>query len=156
MMQPTKKYTSLSKTIENLLFFIVTSVILILSLSYVPEIQKLLYKKDYSFYSTILAVGLFFISIQLSYCIKKFTIFMYKTILYNLGYNIGDDTIEEDNEKNKKDLDKYDIPYTPPSWDEFPLNKVSKNHDNQILQNLEAEFTLSTVIRALKHENDNK
>ena len=60
------------------------------------------------------------------------------------------------NEKNKKDLDKYDIPYTPPSWDEFPLNKVSKNHDNQILQNLEAEFTLSTVIRALKHENDNK
>ncbi|MDO6993567.1 hypothetical protein Q5M87_06035 [Brachyspira innocens] len=107
MMQPTKKYTSLSKTIENLLFFIVTSVILILSLSYVPEIQKLLYKKDYTFYSTILAVGLFFISIQLSYCIKKFIIFMYKTILYNLGYTIEDEIIDDDEDEYK--TENYEV-----------------------------------------------
>ncbi|HJH56268.1 MAG TPA: hypothetical protein K8V77_09340, partial [Brachyspira hyodysenteriae] len=80
LMQPTKSYTGVSRTIENLLFFAVTSIILILSLSYVPEIQKLLYKRDYTFYSSILAIGLFFISIQLSYNLKKLMIFMYKTI----------------------------------------------------------------------------
>ena len=96
IMQPTKNYTGFSKTVENLLFFIVTSVIIILSLSYVPEIQKLLYKKDYTFYSTILAVGLFFISIQLSYNIKKLTIFLYKTILFNLGYSIEDEIIDDE------------------------------------------------------------
>lgn len=109
LMQPTKSYTSLSKSIENLLFFVVTSVILILSLSYVPEIQKLLYKKDYTFYSSILAIGLFFISIQLSYNIKKLMIFMYKTILYNLGYNIDDDVILDDEENNNDNYDAVGI-----------------------------------------------
>ncbi|WP_300367422.1 hypothetical protein [Brachyspira sp.] len=113
LMQPTKNYTSFSKTMENLLFFIVTSVIIILSLSYVPEIQKLLYKKDYTFYRSILSVGLFFISIQLSYNIKKLMIFMYKTILYNLGYSIEDDIIlgEEDDNNEIVQIDKseYEI-----------------------------------------------
>ena len=104
LMQPTKSYTGVSRTIENLLFFIVTSIILILSLSYVPEIQKLLYKRDYTFYSSILAIGLFFISIQLSYNLKKLMIFMYKTILYNLGYNIGDNVAEEDDENNEYEV----------------------------------------------------
>lgn len=108
LMQPTKNYTSFSKTMENLLFFVVTSIILILSLSYVPEIQKLLYKREYTFYSSILAVGLFFISIQLSYSLKKLMIFMYKTILFNLGYSIGDDTVSDDNyyedENNESDV----------------------------------------------------
>ena len=108
LMQPTKSYTGVSRTIENLLFFVVTSVILILSLSYVPEVQKLLYKRDYTFYSSILAIGLFFISIQLSYNLKKLMIFMYKTILYNLGYNIGDDTVEEDNE-NYYENNEYEV-----------------------------------------------
>ena len=115
LMQPTKSYTGFSKTMENLLFFIVTSVILILSLSYVPEIQKLLYKKDYTFYSSILAIGLFFISIQISYNVKKLMIFMYKTILYNLGYSVEDDTILDDEEYNsdnqivKVDKSEYEI-----------------------------------------------
>lgn len=107
LMQPTKAYSSLSKSIENLLFFIVTSLIIILSLSYVPEIQKLLYKKDYTFYSSILAVGLFFISIQLAYSIKKLIIFMYKTILYNLGYSIKDEILDSDNEEENED--NYDV-----------------------------------------------
>ncbi|WP_295155640.1 hypothetical protein [uncultured Brachyspira sp.] len=106
LMQPTKNYTGLSKTIENMLFFIVTSVIIILSLSYVPEIQKLLYKKDYTFYSGILAAGLFFISIQLSYNIKKLMIFTYKTILYNLGYSIEDDIVLDDDSNNEIVTDK--------------------------------------------------
>ncbi len=115
LMQPTKSYTGFSKTMENLLFFIVTSVILILSLSYVPEIQKLLYKKDYTFYSSILAIGLFFISIQISYNVKKLMIFMYKTILYNLGYSVEDDTIlddeeyDSDNQIVKVDKSEYEI-----------------------------------------------
>ncbi|MEI0605488.1 hypothetical protein R4K48_00820 [Brachyspira pulli] len=111
IMQPTRNYTTLSKTIENLLFFVVTSVIIILSLSYVPEIQKLLYRKDYNtFYSTILAVGLFLISIQLSYNVKKLTIFMYKTILFNLGYNVEAEVIDEydDNEEANK-TDDYEV-----------------------------------------------
>ena len=103
LMQPTKTYSSLSKSIENLLFFIVTSLIIILSLSYVPEIQKLLYKKDYTFYSSILAVGLFFISIQLAYSIKKLIIFMYKTILYNLGYSIVEDEILDSDNEDEND-----------------------------------------------------
>ncbi|MBW5410165.1 hypothetical protein E6A50_07265, partial [Brachyspira hampsonii] len=115
LMQPTKSYTGVSKTIENLLFFAVTSIILILSLSYVPEIQKLLYKRDYTFYSSILAIGLFFISIQLSYNLKKLIIFMYKTILYNLGYSIEDNIIQDDNDENsdyevvKMDKSEYEI-----------------------------------------------
>ncbi|WP_258222295.1 hypothetical protein [Brachyspira hampsonii] len=113
LMQPTKSYTGISKTIENLLFFVVTSVILILSISYVPEIQKLLYKRDYTFYSSILAIGLFFISIQLSYNLKKLIIFMYKTILYNLGYSIEDDIIQDDENSDyevvKMDKSEYEI-----------------------------------------------
>ncbi|OEJ13741.1 hypothetical protein BFL38_03065 [Brachyspira hampsonii] len=115
LMQPTKSYTGISKTIENLLFFAVTSIILILSISYVPEIQKLLYKRDYTFYSSILAIGLFFISIQLSYNLKKLIIFMYKTILYNLGYSIEDNIIQDDNDENsdyevvKMDKSEYEI-----------------------------------------------
>ncbi|WP_295162572.1 hypothetical protein [uncultured Brachyspira sp.] len=112
LMQPTKNYTYFSKTVENLLFFAVTSVILILSISYVPEIQKLLYKKDYIFYSGILSGGLFLISIQLSYSIKKMIIFMYKTILYNLGYAVEDDIISENeynNEFLKTDKSEYEI-----------------------------------------------
>ena len=106
LMQPTKTYSSLSKTIENLLFFIVTSLIIILSLSYVPEIQKLLYKKDYSFYTSILSVVLFFISIQLAYSIKKLIIFMYKTILYNLGYSIEDEILDDEEDENNYQVTK--------------------------------------------------
>ena len=107
LMQPTKSYSSISKTIENLLFFIVTSLIIILSLSYVPEIQKLLYKKDYTFYTAILSVALFFISIQLAYSIKKLIVFMYKTILYNLGYAIDEEEIYSNNDDDDENEYSY-------------------------------------------------
>ena len=41
-------------TICNFLFFIVTSSILLLSLSYVPAIQNILYRREYTFYFAIL------------------------------------------------------------------------------------------------------
>ena len=78
---------------SNFLFFVVTSAIVLLSLSYIPEIQKILYRGEYTFYFVILSVALFFISIQLTYSIKKMIVFMYKTIIYNLGYE------EENNEE---------------------------------------------------------
>ncbi|WP_288519655.1 hypothetical protein [uncultured Brachyspira sp.] len=84
-------------TICNFLFFIVTSSILLLSLSYVPAIQNILYRREYTFYFAILCFGLFFISIQLTYSLKKVILFMYKSILYNLGY---DDEEEEYSEIN--------------------------------------------------------
>lgn len=88
-------------SISNFLFFIVTSTIILLSLSYVPEIQKISYRGEYTFYFVILSVGLFFISIQFTYCIKKMIVFTYKTIIYNLGYeNENNEEFVEENINN--------------------------------------------------------
>lgn len=87
-------------SISNFLFFIVTSAIVMLSLSYIPEIQKILYRGEYTFYFVILSIGLFFISIQLTYCIKKMIVFMYKTIIYNLGYEDENEEYGEENINN--------------------------------------------------------
>ena len=84
-------------TVCNFLFFIVTSSIVLLALSYVPDIQNILYRGEYSLYFVILCVGLFFISIQLTYSVKKFILFMYKAILYNLGYESEEEEYSEIN-----------------------------------------------------------
>lgn len=89
---------SFINNICNILFFIATSASVLLALSYIPEIQKILYRGEYTFYSAILIAGLFLISVQLTYCIKKIIVFMYKTIIYNLGFE--DEELLEENTNN--------------------------------------------------------
>lgn len=88
--------------VSNFLFFIVTSATILLSLSYIPAIQKILYRGEYTFYFVILSIGLFFISVELTYCVKKMIVFLYKTIIYNLGYY---DETEEHGEENINNIE---------------------------------------------------
>ncbi len=100
MYPPNSQTNALRKKIATVLFFIVTLSIIILTLSYIPAIQQLLYREEYLFYNIILSVIIFFIALQLSINIKNITIFMYKLILFNLGYNI-----------NFENEDEYDSEY---------------------------------------------
>ena len=100
---------NLRKSIGNILFFVVTSIVMLLSLSYIPEIQKILYRQEYTFYSTILSLCLFFIAIFLSYNIKNIILFMYNLILFNLGYEANISSNNSDSEAEKTNTLEYEI-----------------------------------------------
>ncbi|MEI0532007.1 hypothetical protein R4I97_10635 [Brachyspira pilosicoli] len=100
---------NLRKSIGNILFFVVTSIVMLLSLSYIPEIQKILYRQEYTFYSTILSLCLFFIAIFLSYNIKNIILFMYNLILFNLGYESNNSSNSSINEAEKTNTLEYEI-----------------------------------------------
>ena len=121
---------NLRKSIGNILFFVVTSIVMLLSLSYIPEIQKILYRQEYTFYSTILSLCLFFMAIFLSYntfystilslClffmaiflsynIRNIIFFMYNLILFNLGYEANNASNSSVNEAEKTNTLEYEI-----------------------------------------------
>lgn len=100
---------NLRKSIGNILFFVVTSIVMLLSLSYIPEIQKILYRQEYTFYSTILSLCLFFIAIFLSYNIRNIIFFMYNLILFNLGYEASSYSNSSDDETEKTNTLEYEI-----------------------------------------------
>ncbi|MEI0580127.1 hypothetical protein [Brachyspira pilosicoli] len=100
---------NLRKSIGNILFFVVTSIVMLLSLSYIPEIQKILYRQEYTFYSTILSLCLFFIAIFLSYNIKNIILFMYNLILFNLGYEPHISSNNSADEAEKTNTLEYEI-----------------------------------------------
>ncbi len=86
--------------LSNFLFFLVTSATILLSLSYIPAIQKILYRGEHTFYFIILSTALFFISVELTYCVKKMIVFLYKMIIYNLGYYDESEEYIEENINN--------------------------------------------------------
>ena len=100
---------NLRKSIGNILFFVVTSIVMLLSLSYIPEIQKILYRQEYTFYSTILSLCLFFMAIFLSYNIRNIIFFMYNLILFNLGYEANNSSNSSVNEAEKTNTLEYEI-----------------------------------------------
>ena len=100
---------NLRKSIGNILFFVVTSIVMLLSLSYIPEIQKILYRQEYTFYSTILSLCLFFMAIFLSYNIRNIIFFMYNLILFNLGYEANNSSNSSINEAEKTNTLEYEI-----------------------------------------------
>ena len=100
---------NLRKSIGNILFFVVTSIVMLLSLSYIPEIQKILYRQEYTFYSTILSLCLFFMAIFLSYNIRNIILFMYNLILFNLGYEDSNSSNSSINEAEKTNTLEYEI-----------------------------------------------
>lgn len=100
---------NLRKSIGNILFFVVTSIVMLLSLSYIPEVQKILYRQEYTFYSTILSLCLFFMAIFLSYNIRNIIFFMYNLILFNLGYEASSYSNSSDNETEKTNTLEYEI-----------------------------------------------
>ena len=100
---------NLRKSIGNILFFVVTSIVMLLSLSYIPEIQKILYRQEYTFYSTILSLCLFFMAIFLSYNIRNIIFFMYNLILFNLGYEANNASNSSVNEAEKTNTLEYEI-----------------------------------------------
>lgn len=100
---------NLRKSIGNILFFVVTSIVMLLSLSYIPEIQKILYRQEYTFYSTILSLCLFFMAIFLSYNIRNIILFMYNLILFNLGYEDSNSFNSSINEAEKTNTLEYEI-----------------------------------------------
>lgn len=100
---------NLRKSIGNILFFVVTSVVMLLSLSYIPEIQKILYRQEYTFYSTILSLCLFFMAIFLSYNIRNIIFFMYNLILFNLGYESANSYNNSSDEAEKTNTLEYEI-----------------------------------------------
>lgn len=100
---------NLRKSIGNILFFVVTSIVMLLSLSYIPEIQKILYRQEYTFYSTILSLCLFFMAIFLSYNIRNIIFFMYNLILFNLGYESANSSNNSSDEAEKTNTLEYEI-----------------------------------------------
>ncbi|WP_455144475.1 hypothetical protein [Brachyspira pilosicoli] len=100
---------NLRKSIGNILFFVVTSIVMLLSLSYIPEIQKILYRQEYTFYSTILSLCLFFTAIFLSYNIRNIIFFMYNLILFNLGYESANSSNNSSDEAEKTNTLEYEI-----------------------------------------------
>ena len=100
---------NLRKSIGNILFFVVTSIVMLLSLSYIPEIQKILYRQEYTFYSTILSLCLFFMAIFLSYNIRNIIFFMYNLILFNLGYESANYSNNSSDEAEKTNTLEYEI-----------------------------------------------
>lgn len=100
---------NLRKSIGNILFFVVTSIVMLLSLSYIPEIQKILYRQEYTFYSTILSLCLFFMAIFLSYNIRNIIFFMYNLILFNLGYESANSSNNSAYEAEKTNTLEYEI-----------------------------------------------
>lgn len=100
---------NLRKSIGNILFFVVTSIVMLLSLSYIPEIQKILYRQEYTFYSTILSLCLFFMAIFLSYNIRNIIFFMYNLILFNLGYESANSYNNSSDEAEKTNTLEYEI-----------------------------------------------
>lgn len=100
---------NLRKSIGNILFFVVTSIVMLLSLSYIPEIQKILYRQEYTFYSTILSLCLFFMAIFLSYNIRNIIFFMYNLILFNLGYETSNSSNNLSGEAEKTNTLEYEI-----------------------------------------------
>ena len=100
---------NLRKSIGNILFFVVTSIVMLLSLSYIPEIQKILYRQEYTFYSTILSLCLFFMAIFLSYNIRNIIFFMYNLILFNLGYESATSSNNSSDEAEKTNTLEYEI-----------------------------------------------
>ena len=100
---------NLRKSIGNILFFVVTSIVMLLSLSYIPEIQKILYRQEYTLYSTILSLCLFFMAIFLSYNIRNIIFFMYNLILFNLGYESANSSNNSSDEAEKTNTLEYEI-----------------------------------------------
>lgn len=73
--------------ITRILFFIITAIAVVITASYIPQIEKMFYSKDFLFFIIISSIVMFLISLQISFSLENITLNIYKTILNNLGYD---------------------------------------------------------------------
>lgn len=83
------KSKSFQNKISKILFFIITAVVVTITISYIPQVQKIFISGDFLFYIIIFSSIILLICIQVSFNIEKLIFFIYKMLLFNLGYDMS-------------------------------------------------------------------